>query len=84
MVPEQRLAIDRQPDHCELAVVVTERLRSRRLEAEQPVGPMVNAQDFFFVVGAHLFTRGLSGKIIYRLYTNTKYGMIQVMSIVLG
>ena len=50
---EQRLAVNGQADHGELAILVTEGGRPRGGEAEEAVGPVVDAQNAFLIEIAH-------------------------------
>jgi hypothetical protein len=50
---QQRLLADLQPDHGELAVAETERGIARGGEAEQRIGPVMDAQHAFLVEIAH-------------------------------
>ncbi len=51
---QQRLLVDLQPDHREFAVAEAERGIAGGLEAEQGVGPVVNADNAFLVEVAHV------------------------------
>ena len=50
---QQRLVIDTQPDHGEVAVAKTQRRVAGRGERKQRIGPMVHGQDLLFVECAH-------------------------------
>jgi hypothetical protein len=52
---EQRLAIDFEADHGELAVFETERGIARASEAEQRVGPVMDAKNGLRIKVAHGF-----------------------------
>src|SRR5436190_20091002 len=61
---EQRLFLDVQTDHRELAVAKTERWVTRCGEAEQSVGPVMDAQNAFLVEIAHLDAPGSGRSIV--------------------
>jgi hypothetical protein len=50
---QQRLLTDLQPDHGEFAVAKAERGMTRGGEAEQCVGPVMNADNAFLIEVAH-------------------------------
>src|SRR5437667_976638 len=50
---QQRLLADLEPDHGELAVAKAERRMARGGEAEQIVGPVMNADNAFLIEVAH-------------------------------
>src|SRR6266851_1733133 len=51
---QQRLLADLQADHGEFAVAKTERRMARGGEAEQRVGPVMDAENAFLIEVAHL------------------------------
>ena len=53
---QQRLVVDLQPDHGEVAVGEPQRRVARGGEAEQAIGPVVHGQDTLFVECAHGWT----------------------------
>src|ERR1700716_1918525 len=72
---QQRLLADLQADHREFAVAKTERRIARGGEAEQRVGPVMDAQDAFLIEVAHVSTVSRSivpiNSFVYiHLYTN--------------
>ena len=59
---QQRLAVDRQADHHEVAVGKPEGRVAGGGEAEQPIGPVVDLGDGFFVEGFHRGGRVCGGR----------------------
>jgi len=51
---QQRFAIHPQSDHREMAIGKTQRRVARGGEAEEAIGPVVNARNTFFEKGAHV------------------------------
>jgi hypothetical protein len=54
---QQRLVIHFKPDHGELAVLEAQRGIARAGEAEQRIGPVIDAQNGLRIQAAHGFTK---------------------------
>src|SRR5207344_161270 len=75
---QQRLVVDAQADHREVAVRKTQRRIARGGEREQTVGPVMNALDGFLVECSH---DALENSLYWTSYPRPTNGILVAMTV---